>query len=76
MSQDRQGPIPERRHKAKFAGGGGDAMQVMGKKLGQVVSMKSLKEAHFEVELQGKLTGLSVAGRLKKRYIRIRPEMA
>ena len=31
------------RHKAKFAGGGGDAMHVKGKKLGQGVSMESLK---------------------------------
>ena len=26
---------PKRRHKAKLAGGGGDAIQVKGKKLGQ-----------------------------------------
>ena len=39
----------------KFASGGGDAMQAKGKKLGQGVSMKGLKGAHFEVELQGKL---------------------
>ena len=48
-------PWPGRRHKAEFAGGGGDAMQDKRKKLGQEVSMKSLKGAHFEVELQGKL---------------------
>jgi len=39
----------------KFAGGGGDAMQAKRKKLGQEVSMKSLRGAHFEVKLQGKL---------------------
>ena len=45
-------PWPERRHKAEFAGDGGDAMQAKGKKLGQQrVSMKSLKGAYFEVEL-------------------------
>ena len=42
----------ERRHKAKFFGGGSDAMQEKGKKLSQKVSMKNLKGAHFEVELQ------------------------
>ena len=46
---------PGRRHKAKFTGGGGDAMQAKRKKLGQRVSMKSLKGAHFEVEFQEKL---------------------
>ena len=46
---------PGRRHKIKFASGGGDEMQVKGKKLGQGVSMKSLKGAHFEEELQGKM---------------------
>jgi len=35
--------------------GGGDIIQAKGKKLGQGVSMKSLKGAHFKVELQGKL---------------------
>ena len=44
-----------KRHKLEFAGGGSDAIQVKGKKLSQGVSMKSLKEAHFEVELQEKL---------------------
>jgi len=39
-----------RGHKAEFTGGGGDAMHAKGKKLGQRVSMKSLKGAHFEVE--------------------------
>ena len=40
----------------EFAGGGGDTMQDKRKKLGEGgVSMKSLKGAHFEVELQGKL---------------------
>ena len=34
---------------------GGDAMQIKRKKLSQGVSMKSLKGAHFEVELQEKL---------------------
>ena len=48
-------PWSGRHHKVKFAGGSGDAMQVKGKKLGQEVSIKSLKGAHFEVELQGKL---------------------
>ena len=49
-------PWPGRRHhKAEFAGGGGDVMQAKRKKLGQRVSMKSLKGAHFEVELQEKL---------------------
>ena len=49
-------PMDGRRHKAEFAGGGGDAMQVKRKKLCQYgVSMKRLKEAHFKVELQGKL---------------------
>jgi len=47
-------PWPRRRHKAELAGGG-DAMQAKGKKLSQRVSIKSLKGAHFEVELQGKL---------------------
>ena len=41
---------PGRRHKAEFAGGGGDAMQVKGKKVSQGVLMKSLKGAYFEVE--------------------------
>ena len=45
----------ERRHKVKLAGGGGDAMQVKRKKLGQRISMKNLKRSHFEVEFQGKL---------------------
>ena len=31
------GPWPGRHHKAKFAGGGGDAMQAKRKKLGQGV---------------------------------------
>ena len=49
-------PVAGRRHKAEFAGGGGDAMQTTKKKLGQGgVSIKSLKGAHFEVELQEKL---------------------
>jgi len=49
-------PMARRRHKAKFAGDDGDAMQAKGKKLGQSgVSMKSLKGAHFGVELQEKL---------------------
>ena len=43
-------PWPGRSHKTELAGGGGDAMQAKGKKLGQGVSMKSLKGAHFEVE--------------------------
>ena len=56
MPQHRQGPLwLGRRHKAELAGGGGDAMQAKGKKLGQGVLMKSLKEAHFEVALEGKL---------------------
>ena len=46
-------PWPRRRHKAELAGGGSDAMQVKGKKLGHGVSMKSLKGAHFEVDFQG-----------------------
>jgi len=46
---------PERRPKAEFAGGDDDAMQIKRKKLGQGVSMKNLKGAHFEVELQVKL---------------------
>ena len=50
-------------------------MEVEGKKLGQRVSMKSLKEAHFEVELQGTATSLRVAGRLQKRCIQTRFEM-
>jgi len=48
-------PWPGRRHKAELAGGGGDVVQAKRKKLSQGVSMKSLKGAHFEVELQGKL---------------------
>jgi len=48
-------PWPGRRHKAEFAGGGGDAMQAKEKKLGQRVSKKIMKGAHFEVQLQGKL---------------------
>ena len=48
-------PWPGSRHTSKLASGGSDAMQVKGKKLGQGVSMKSLKGAHFEVELQEKL---------------------
>ena len=40
---------------AKFVSDGGDAMQAKGKKLGQGVSMKSLKGTHFEVEIQEKL---------------------
>ena len=44
-----------RRHKAELVGGGGDAMQAKGKKLSQGVSMKSLKGAHFEMELKGTL---------------------
>ena len=48
-------PWPRRRHKAELAGDGSDAMQVKRKKLSQGASMKSLKGAHFEVELQGKL---------------------
>jgi len=46
-------PWPGRCHKAEFASGGGDAMQVKEKKLGQGVSIKNLKGAHLEVELQG-----------------------
>ena len=42
---------PGRRHKAELAGGGGNAMQAKGNKRSQRVSIKSLKEAHFEVEL-------------------------
>ena len=49
------GPWPGRRHKAELASGGSDAMQLKRKKLGQGVSMKSLKGAYFEVEIQGKL---------------------
>ena len=37
-------------HKAELAGGG-DAMQAKGKKLSKRVSIKSIKGAHFEVEL-------------------------
>ena len=48
-------PRRGRGHRAEFAGGDGDAMQVKGKKLGQEVSIKSLKGTHFEVELQEKL---------------------
>ena len=48
-------PWRGRRHKLEFAGAGSNAMQVKKKKLGQGVSMESLKGAHFEVELQGKL---------------------
>ena len=48
-------PWPGRRHKAELAGGGGDAMQVKGKKLSQGVSMKSLKEVQFVIEFQEKL---------------------
>ena len=44
-----------RHHKTEFVGGGGDAMQIKRKKLSLGVSMKILKRAHFEVELQGKL---------------------
>jgi len=44
-----------RRHKAELADGGSDAMQAKGKKLGQRVSMKIVKGAHFEVKLQRKL---------------------
>jgi len=39
----------------KLAGGGGDTMQAKSKKLGQKVSIKSLKRAHFEAEFQEKL---------------------
>ena len=42
-------------HKAEFTGGGSDAMQAKENKLGQGVLMKSLNEAHFEVEFLGKL---------------------
>ena len=48
-------PWLKRHHKAKLAGGVGDAMQAKGKKTRSGVSMKSLKGAHFEVELEGKL---------------------
>jgi len=48
-------PWPGRRHKAEFAGDGGDVMQAKGKKLGQGVSMQSFKGTHFKVELQEKL---------------------
>ena len=48
-------PWPGRRHKAKFAGGDGNVMQAKRKKLGLGLLMKSLKGAHFEVELQEKL---------------------
>ena len=48
-------PWPGRHHKAELAGGSGDAMQAKEKKLGRKVSMKSLKGAHIEVELQNKL---------------------
>ena len=48
-------PWPGWRHKAEFTGGSGDTLQVKGKELGQGVSMKSLKGAHFEMELQEKL---------------------
>ena len=44
----------------ELAGGDGDTMQAKGKKLGQGVSMKSLKGAHFEVELQEKLQRVQV----------------
>ena len=46
---------PESRHKMKFAGSNGDAMQAKKNKLGQRISIQSLKGAHFEVELQEKL---------------------
>ena len=42
-------PWPGRCHRAKFTGGGIDAMQAKRKKTGQGVSMKRLKGAHFEV---------------------------
>ena len=51
----RRASWPGRRHKTELAGGGGDAMQGKGKKLSQGVSMKSLKGARFEVEIQEKL---------------------
>ena len=44
-------PWRERRYRAKFAGGGANAMQAMRKKLSQEVS-KKLDGVHFEVELQ------------------------
>jgi len=53
-------PWSGRRHKAKFASSDGDAMKVKRKKLGQGASMKSLKGAHFEEELQGKLQRVKV----------------
>ena len=46
-------PWPGRRRKAKFTGDGGDAIQAKEKKPGQGISMKSLKGANFEEELQG-----------------------
>jgi len=49
MPQDRRAPWSGRRHKLELTDGGGDAMQVKGKKLDQGVLMKSLKGAHFEV---------------------------
>jgi len=55
LSQTGRAPWPGRHHKAEFADGGSDAMQAKGMKLGQGVSMKSLKGAYFEVELQKKL---------------------
>ena len=52
-------------------------MQVNGKKLGQEVSMKKLEGSSLRGGASRKTaTGLSVAGRLKKGCIRVRPEMA
>ena len=45
-------PWSERRHKEELGGGGGDVMHTKRKKLGQGVSIKSLKRAHFEVEFK------------------------
>jgi len=68
-------PQSGRRYKVKLASGGCGAMQSKRKELGQGVSIKSLKESYFVVELHGKTaTGLSVAGRLKKGCIRARPK--
>ena len=54
-SKSVRAPSPGWRDKAKLAGSVSDIMQVKGKKLIQGVSMKSLKGAYFEVEIQGKL---------------------
>jgi len=44
-----RGPMVRKGHKAEFAGGGCDAMQVKGR------IWSFIEQAHFEMELQGKL---------------------